>query len=857
MKGMFMVAGSSSIVLRVCSVWFLVLLSSPLHAADTPPTPVGGKGSATLKVKPEASPAPEGKGKDAEEEEDDESGAGGATDDSLDGRSKQLQDYAAALRNACSAKDKPTADRRKANVQLSKGQTSFDKSVCEVLCVPGAKVPLCSLADDPTAARAVALAAWSDVLAIRDHVSLIRDESGSEKTLPPSMKGLTLGGSTVTGVSPSDVVTESAVRILQGLAKMIADRAKAESVSWVLDEIGTNLCPNASANFPAPAKAGPDLVKAEIARYWLPSLCALASSKRLGGYGSGAALLAQLKAAVTLDLEGWPGAAAGLIPAELYWEDGRTLPHGTWLPACRADDLTAEQKDFCSAVDRIRGDTQRIVTEIVGGRNPLDALDELARSYDAENTRPSVDGKTGLRSPRVQMLACSMAAPLRFHADFDADTSANKERAATAAGLSALVGPAPCWNFVGWGYALPNGSAVWEPGKLTSPLHAKTPIERISTIVRLKARVFAHVRSLLERGKAVQEAYASFLTARDALNAAVKELAKAKAPDSEKSDPESGENAADVVDAHAAATARAVVGPAEQATIAALLKLGGATTRLGEAFVDTTASLAEEGLLGSNPKGKPKLAEQLRKVRRSLAEVAKGIEFAQSLIARDWTKMAAQTLQMLSARVSASAAPRVESRLFRHISVLTAIASARDSNGVASVLDGAAEPLGGWRGKGEGDAFTVSLMAQAGFYVAHEWRYGTYGAYREKGGGHFQAPTLALPVGVELAWADCFIGSPFALFFSGIDPAAFLAYDAEKDARLPGASIKTALAPGAGLRFGIPTTPFSVVPYFAYRPGFRQWNSNLSGTGADALQLGLLLGVDVTLLVLHRSGGSN
>jgi hypothetical protein len=141
-----------------------------------------------------------------------------------------------------------------------------------------------------------------------------------------------------------------------------------------------------------------------------------------------------------------------------------------------------------------------------------------------------------------------------------------------------------------------------------------------------------------------------------------------------------------------------------------------------------------------------------------------------------------------------------------------------------------------------------ALTAHPGVLGAFEWRYGQYGAVQERGGDLYgQAPTVAMPVGFELAWGnDCF-PSPFGLFFPLLDPLAFLNYDAGKDARLPGPSFLTVVSPGVGMRFGIPTTPLSLMPFFMFRPGFRQWEADAGGGGAHALQAGLLATVDVTL----------
>jgi hypothetical protein len=175
---------------------------------------------------------------------------------------------------------------------------------------------------------------------------------------------------------------------------------------------------------------------------------------------------------------------------------------------------------------------------------------------------------------------------------------------------------------------------------------------------------------------------------------------------------------------------------------------------------------------------------------------------------------------------------------------------------MAVALDAVAAPPGGWRNKSEPGTFTFSVTAHPGLFGGAELRWGPYGATHERGGVYGQLPTLAMPIGLEFAWGkEWDWPAPFAIFVPLVDPLAFLDYDVGKG-RLPAPSLKTALSPGIGLRFGFEGTPFSLMPMVVYRPGLRLWKPEVGGNGADALQIGLIGSVDVTLFDFITRGTS-
>jgi hypothetical protein len=782
-------------------------------------------------------------------------GASGACGSDVSGRAKCIKEFAEALKAACEGPPAPF------------------KALCDAFCLrgPNEGVPVCALASDDTATLAVAHSAWSDFESVK---RLIRTElealQGKDAKLAAGEFGRVLkltGAGTLTGASPADAAADFAVRALQGLGKLIADRAKAEAIGWVLDQLGEEACPakDDTDDTGSAAERRNKLVKRELAVHWIPALCRLARQQRLGKYGGGAALLRQLKAAIQSDLAGWPGAAAGTVPATLFWFDARGA--SIYLPGCRSKNLGPWQKDFCEALDDVRFSTRDTVRSVIEGQDPVTALVELGASFDEVNTRQLGTQPKKVTSVRLQMVACSLTLPPEFNAIYDpseawqlpsSGAAAPPPTRAQASVLAALVQGKPCWHLVGKGFRVDN----WKKWKTENePLSSVVAsVERISTIVRLRDQVGAHVDELIDHWKQVVAAKKKVDEARDGLEAAFAKLEKAEVPDLSKAKVDDPDSVLRLAESYRSATAGLIVGPAQTRLAKALVLVGEATTRVGKDVVSIAGGLTELGVALDD---KDTVAARLKSAHAALEDLAAAFAAIRSVLEQQYAPLASEAVAFLERRASsegsgaANHSESTASRLSRVIALITAIASARDSDGVAEAIEAVAAPVGAWRGKGESNSRTLSLTAHAGVFGAREWRKGTYGVIREDMSPHWQVPALALPVGVEVAWGfDCPIASPFALFFPLLDPAAFLQYDAEKEGKLPGASVKTALSPGVGLRFGIRNTPFSVIPQFVYRPGFRQWDSNLGGTGADAYQVGVLLGVDVTLFQLSRKGGS-
>lgn len=192
----------------------------------------------------------------------------------------------------------------------------------------------------------------------------------------------------------------------------------------------------------------------------------------------------------------------------------------------------------------------------------------------------------------------------------------------------------------------------------------------------------------------------------------------APVPDLDKLARTDNQAAAEAVEAHAVARARLAVGPAERQALAAMLRLAAASLLLGEDILSAAAAAAVP------PADHQASANTAHAHLRNLAE---SIDAGRLVVEGDWASLGTGVLRLLrtqnqeSSEIAGTAA-----RLARQLAVLTAIASARDGDAVAEALHAAAAPVGGWRGKGDPGAMTLSITAHAGVFGALELRRGEY-----------------------------------------------------------------------------------------------------------------------------------
>jgi hypothetical protein len=698
-------------------------------------------------------------------------------------------------------------------------QSQLAKNVCAKFC-PTVGLSFCGLEEAVLASMLLASPEEVTLLqaALRSALPSETSKRSQESTRRPIERlrdALPNGVQNTSGGADLPVL---AATLFQGLGKLIVDRGKAEAVGWVLDRMGKDLCGLDESRTPE---------QWEISQHWLPNVCALALEKRLSSYGGGGAMLANLKRAVELDLRRWPGTLPGFVPATLYLEDvTRGKPAGSQpdsVIACSTPKHAGS--GVCKSVLALRAATRDRINEILAGRNALDALHDLSQELQEANQPNPVP------SPRIRSMACGLGLPREFQAHSATVESTLKPtpRAHAAALASAITVPA-CFQQV-------------KPSKLAFPTW-----EKLSTILELENSVGKEAAALGTKASAFATALKELRDAKRALDAQLSE-----ADDGEGKPPEIDED-----------TDPSAVFNATLAFKSGLLegKLGPARARLAQAALaaaDAALVLSQGSLrtiAGACVVAGAACRTEMTAAATQLQEIRNWLAVASEATSGDLGKASIALLAAVRGTGTGATASKTRARLLAHIGVLAAIATAQDSDGIARALDQAATPVGGWRSKGVKGTTTISLTAHPGLFGGAELRNGTYGADDENWKSHGQAPTLALPVGIELAWGGCDDAecpSPVGVYFPVLDPIAFLQYDAEKDGRLPGASLKTVLSPGVGLRLGIPETPFSFIPMVVYRPGFRQWKADWNGTGADALQLGVLLSVDVTLLELSHT----
>lgn len=717
--------------------------------------------------------------------------------------------------------DKAKTEAAKKQLLVDMADTAADattvKAVCTTLCpnqtVAGADGSLCDMAN--AVQNAAVVSAWDDVLVARAYVASSLSKVGtlriaSKEDLAESSEGrlqrdvASKSADTAAGFDTVGIVTTA----LQGLAKFVVDRAKAEAIGWFLDRMGSELCGTGASTL--------TLEQREIKAYWLPQVCTLAESTRLSAYGGGGAMLDSLRSAIEADVQGWPGAAASLVPADIYRVDAK--PAGI----NNSVDCSGISSPKCESINKIRTATQLRITEMLKGRDPLVSLHDLSTTYRAANGMPAA-----LKSANLQATACGLGLPHDVN-DFAESLTVSLPEPADrlhAAMLAALVNVPACNDIV------------------ARKRSAAPELTRLNTLLLLQRSIGVHVvdaegklRQLNTALKELREATAAFVEASKKL---------ADSPPPALPDEDDAGKVLDAVRAFEMGRAEGALNPARQRLARALIAVADAGIGLSQSGTQVVKGFCDRfrAVAPLHCPTPPKFAE----VEARLEEIRHYITVAGDAAAGDWAKASISVLAALHQTNTVHGATPTTQKLLRYAGLLAAIVNARTSDDVAKAIDEVANPVGGWKAKGIPNTRTVSLSAHAGLFGALEVRHGTYGAQYEDWAGHFQAPALALPIGLEVSSGYDAAVSPVGLFIPLIDPAAFLQYDAERDGKLPGASLKTALSPGIGLRLGIKDTPFSIMPMVVYRPGFRQWDSKLTGTGADALQAGILLDVDVTL----------
>lgn len=672
-------------------------------------------------------------------------------------------------------------------------------------------------ADGPTV-RAIARYASKEFVEI-DQTIEEKNENATDPLKRAKKNAESLETTLSAGILPaSSFAVDLASLALEGLAKLVLDRAQFESAGWFLEQVGDRLCKN---------RTNPR-VATEMRDYWMPAICEL-TGPTLYDFGAGSALWSSLVAATKKDVQGIPGAAAGLGIGALFLSDAAP---DTSVFVCDDPD-SATKPALCVNTRQLRSDTAASVRAILQGGDATEILGAWSGKLDASNPplAPAASGgPTPPASMSLALVACGASLPAFLKSNRPDFVEALGADAIGPLAVASLYVSASCQRVAFWtikiqGYKL--GSSVSGDQKLTHIAGRGvwgTP--ELSDLA-------ASVERLAKVALAFEAPAGETRTTPPALTLAT-------------SDP---------------AAIKAAVGTAVDSTTAAdsqqaLVRRVGAVFDLVDASLDVVVASANLYGKAQSTAGPPKTVDPslLVKLRGAVGLLRDTMAIGRSVAAQQWgdALMGVAKLVASAESLSAASTSTVSAHLkaeTKDLGVLVAILGAKDGDEMAKALNSLADPPGGWRGKQRDKQFTVALSAHVGLYGGFEFRQGSYGAVHERGAPVYGvAPTLGLPLGVDFSFGtSCGFPDPVSLFVSVLDPAAFLGYDTAKAAKLPGPSLVTALSPGLGLNLGFGGSPFGIMPFFMVRPGYRQTTPDPVGFGATAYQGGLLLNVDVTL----------
>lgn len=737
----------------------------------------------------------------------------------------------------------------------------------------------------------------------------------SEADVQALLEDALKGASGASGIDLATVTARTAEVALAALAKVIEDRAKRESLVWFLEEMHDQVCgedPEPGSGKPqvcpekdcsaalaektaaCQKKADGDecqkatsklaqctiepaqcVIRREIRTYWLPSTCALAGRRmEYAQMGGGARLLEALRGAVATDVRRWPGVAAGIGVGAAFWVDGDTdLALGD-LFACRGK--ADEKPQRCAPALALRVATGKLVDDLMGGASASASFYSYGSAIDALNRDRSAD-PVKLHDNRFQIAACVMSIPEVFqqYRSSVAATDVNQSEVVEALLLGGMAGAPACWEIFGKGISLSKCDAkdtTCGKGLPETVLQAKKPLERLTTIQRLRQKIEGPAKAMAARATELEAAWKTFL----ASVAELKKAGGAAVPTLPPLDPAKINDAktlAEVLEAFDKYTKDAARS-AQQSQLVKVLRASSALAKasldLGVTLTDGLAGLSDEALYpglcqadSTDPKkcaALPKMAVMMSRTSEVLAKYSKLLGSVDSALTADWGGAVAQIVATVRTTVEARCQtdPKCKplaDKLSRYSGLFTALISETDPNKVAEALDAAAMPIGGWRQKQVPGTTMVSITSLAGLgLVSAEWRWGQYGVFKEAGNQtHVNPPVLQLPLGVDLTWAAHRGGASAGLFFSLIDPAAYLQYDADQQGRLPGAQLLTSLAPGLALRTSLWASPLVASVYGVFRPNFRAWDPAVTAPAAHVFQLGVGLSVDVTLFEIYTS----
>lgn len=725
----------------------------------------------------------------------------------------------------------------------------------------------------------------------------VRFDLGTLGSLPPA-------------VTTAEGLTQVALRLATALGALAVDRAKQEAIVWTLEQLGSNVCrPKVGGVLDEP-------LSRELTTHWLPHVCALTRAELLqSGFGAGQAMLGALVSAVENDARGLPGAAAGAIVGLAYWSEDTARP-GTEKAAyfgCTPDTDGACKRSLAVRLATSRAAAGLLDGRhpIDVARTWSSAIDSVNRVPDpAASDAPR---RYTLRAPFAQLAACAVAVAAELGASDERrvllDTAESRAMPDQYRLVAALTTAPACWTLTG-GTDIERVSTAL---RLAETLAARQ--QAIATSWRALSDVIARLRGVERRLGELQTPRADARLEGAVVEALLKSKdGELKAQELRKLLDEAAVRAARTRLATSLEVAEETIAAAD--ALAALLgefdaptlkgifpglpdetrtDLPGAETvasmrakiqriaRAVEALRDivkrdwTAATTRALDLL------RIPLADEIAALKAELRLIAGELDklqspkLTQSAAAitaivqesgfprdRGWVELLREAARRLDPAQSAELKAKIErrvrlshpglatDRLVELLGLFTAVLEAEDTKDVAVALEKTASPPGGWRRKQLPGSFTLALGSHVGLFSAMEWRVGQYGVVRERGHLHAQAPTLAVPLGFDIAWglgrrSRAARHDSVGLFVPLIDPAAFLQYDISEGGRLPGPRPLTVFSPGLMFRWGIFKTPITLLAGYVYRPRLRTWEATVNEPGADAHQLGVALAVDATI----------
>lgn len=650
---------------------------------------------------------------------------------------------------------------------------------------------------------------------------------------------------------------------LAALARVIEDRAKREGLVWFLERMHENVCKDGPTN--------KQKTTAEIKKYWLKNMCSLAERRsEFMQYGGGAELLRAFQGAIASDVKMWPGAAAGLSTATLYLKGLNLTPQLTSPLDChgqeRQEATTCSTEELvCHSLTALRQSTAKMTGDLLAGVNVGVALDEYAAAINALNRNQST-----FFNAKFQAAACAASIPLGFQqyeAEVD-EIGLNRFDATKALLLGALTRSPACFAITGKGWStteckvfdVKNGQSTTvcdQTAKLYSEIETHPGrIERLTTILRWADELDTPARTIAGRWSVLRDTTKIFANAFEQMQKDVHEPPPTppKFDVGAVNDAKTFKEAIAAVQAYTESTSRIFQQSKHVKFLQSSAALAHAGVDFGVAVMAAGKTITSSNLLpGLCPQGRcPDSFNGFGEGLEVLVKLSNQLDTIEGALVGDWGNVVPRVIAEIRADVGAACnndagCVALASHLSRYAGVFTALATNPDPEATARTLDAAAMPIGGWRRKLVPGATTVSIAAFPGFAMALEGRWGQYGAtYERLSDLHFASPTLTLPVGIDMSWG----GKCSHVFFSLLDPAAYLQYDGENQDRLPGAQLITALAPGVSWRITPFDAPLSINPFLMLRPNLRAWESGLSSPAAHALQLGLNVSLDVTLFEL-------